>query len=429
MKLKITLVLLVLVIIFFIVSGYFFIRSRFNTQLPSIYEKDSISVINTNDTIKRFKEEFIRSVTSDEDSNYIWIRVSDPEELKDTIIYDEFAGKPIKRIFTGRRINIAITGVDTRLGDHTKHADANHILSILIDSAQIEIISVPRDTYADAGFDDTTGFNRLTLVRANRGREAYHKELAKIAGIDKIHYFIELGFSQAMGVLELLGYSDPKSTLQVLRSRTALGGDDYQRTYNQAQFIRQMILKNFDLLQGFIGEIVIRGGLSLVETNLNYDICKNIVYQLSSKGFPKDEKSIYIKIRPPMNIKFRVYDFTNMEVIADLTSKIENRNYKNGINNFSDSLDEVVERKLQNAILKSRQDSAKYPDRVIRNLKTYFDQKAWLQISNIKKRSQVRDEIANLLFYAYGRKKDFKTAEYIKTTIEEEKRLFTTPLK
>ncbi len=50
------------------------------------------------------------------------------------------------------RINI--TGLDSRMGTIGNHADANHILSVLLDSGAVEIISIPRDTPADAGLDD-----------------------------------------------------------------------------------------------------------------------------------------------------------------------------------------------------------------------------------------------------------------------------------
>jgi len=122
----------------------------------------------------------------------------------------------------GRVINIMVTGIDSRLGDNMAHADANHVLRFFLDSGLVEIISIPRDTPADAGFDDTTGFNRLTNVRANRGRRTYLNTVSKIAGISSIDYYVEFGFSQAIGLLELLGYKDnASSTLRVLRSRQA----------------------------------------------------------------------------------------------------------------------------------------------------------------------------------------------------------------
>jgi hypothetical protein len=118
-----------------------------------------------------------------------YILVSNPNDTG-IIKYgiDDNAGKNIRRIYKGRRINIALTGLDSRMGRRDNHADANHILSVLLDSGLVEIISIPRDTYADAGYDDTTGQNKLTVVRAAKGRKTYLKELARIAGLDRIHF-------------------------------------------------------------------------------------------------------------------------------------------------------------------------------------------------------------------------------------------------
>ena len=157
-----------------------------------------------------------------------------------------------------RRINIAIIGVDARMGTASKRADANHILSIVPDSGYIEIISIPRDTPADAGMKDSTQ-NKLTIVHAMRGTKAYLQEAGRIAKVGPVKFWIQLGFSQAMGIIELLGQRDSKSTLQVLRSRKGLGGDDYQRCFNQGQYIRQMILRHFTKADGLLGEILIRG--------------------------------------------------------------------------------------------------------------------------------------------------------------------------
>ena len=201
-------------------------------------------------------------------------------------------------------------GVDSRLGSAYKHADANHILSIIIDKGIIEITSIPRDTPADAGYEenDTLDLNRLTNVYPRKGREAYFKEAAMIAGLDRIHYYVELGFSQAMGILELLGYRQSSETLQVLRSRNVLGGDDFQRTYNQGQFIRQAVLNHFDKLTGFFRGLVLRGGLSLVKTNLTYDKAAYIIDRLEKNNLTSDPDNITVRVRPAIPIKFKKFN-------------------------------------------------------------------------------------------------------------------------
>jgi hypothetical protein len=343
-------------------------------------------------------------------------------------LVDETAGAPVKRVFSGRRINIAVIGVDSRIGSNCKHADANHILSILVDQGRIEMISIPRDTPADAGFEDTTGQNKLTIVYANRGRNTYLKEAARIAGLDRIHYYIEVGFSQAMGILEWLGHGNSGSSLQVLRSRTGLGGDDYQRTYNQAQFIRQTILKHFGKFTGTLGNLLTGAGLAFVETNLTAEASNNIIEQLNSAGFPRSGADIDIRIRPAVNIRYKVYDLTNTDTFSSLAGKIERYNIKNY--STDDSNAKVaptvnVARRLENALSKAEKDSSKYPARVISSLDTYFNQKAWMQITDTSRRNSIRDRIAYLLADAYNKKKQYDKAESVRNRHEAEKLLFS----
>ncbi len=371
---------------------------------------------------EKYQADLLKASTSKDDSNFTIIRVSDTANLNVPYGIDNKAGKSIKRVFTGRRINIAITGLDNRIGTRSNHADANHVMSILIDSGLIEITSIPRDTPADAGMPDTSGQNKLTIVRSAKGREAYHKELATIAGLDKIHYYAEASFSQVMGLIEFLGFKDSKSTLQVLRSRTGLGGDDFQRCYNQGQFIRQMFLKQFSKFDGVLGEIMIRGGLALVETNLNTAILKDIIAKLKAHGFPKSPDDISNRVRPPMGNQFKVYDFTSESTIKSLRQKIERFNAERGMDTIKAVTN--VSKILWSLLRSSSQDTAKRPNNVIKNLSTYFDQHAWLQVENKKERDSIREQFCILLKSAYIKKKQFDKATRVQEIIDAEKSLF-----
>jgi anionic cell wall polymer biosynthesis LytR-Cps2A-Psr (LCP) family protein len=115
--------------------------------------------------------------------------VSDNKQSNIVYLIDKEAGSS-KSTTGGRRINIAVTGLDGRIGRLSKLADANHVISILIETGQIEIISVPRDTYVDLGYDedDTLNLNKLTICRAKKGRKEYLVALAEITKVNKIHY-------------------------------------------------------------------------------------------------------------------------------------------------------------------------------------------------------------------------------------------------
>ena len=375
---------------------------------------------------KKAKMEFVTAMTDTNDttSRIVYMSVPGNASIQYEIVED--ATKPIRRVYTGRRINIAVTGLDNRLGTRSNHADANHVISILLDSGLIEIISIPRDTPADAKMPDTSGQNKLTIVRANRGRETYQKELARIAGVDRIHYYIEGGFSQVMGLIEFFGFKDSKSTLQVLRSRTGLGGDDYQRCYNQGQFMRQLMLRHFGKFKGLSGEILIRGGLTMLETNLNTTVVKDIIDHLEAKGFPQNSESVKVRIRPPMYNKFKVYNFNDESLVQSLDSKIQNFN-----KTFISDSNHVVANPLRiinRALAKAVDDSARRPQNVINCLSTLFNQHAWLQITDLKQRDSIRNQFGVLLSSAYYKRKQPAKAQEVWNIIKTEQELFKNKL-
>lgn len=388
-------------------------------QSQEVAEEVSFKRDSIRDSSNNFTKEFIESALETDDSTNQLITVSNYEDYTKQIVEDENAGKPTRIKYIGKRINIAVTGVDSRLGTSSKHADANHIISILVDSGKIEIISIPRDTYTDCGYDDTTGFNKLTVLRALKGRSQYLKEIATIARLDKIHYYVEFGFSQAIGLIELMGNKNAVSTLRVLRSRTGLGGDDYQRVYNQAQFIRQNILKNWSLANSFSGDLIIRAGLMLVETNLTYDVVAEIKRSLKAKEFGENN-DISIKVRPPIPIKYKIYELTDPNVIASLSRKIDSFNkdhHKDTLKSLN--LNNYVSKKLLSDIENAKKSNFK--GNSISRLNIYFDQKAWMQIEDKYKRDSVRDLLCNTLIEYHSKKKNTSKINSINQYLELER--------
>lgn len=323
---------------------------------------------------------------------------------------------------SGKVVNIMVTGVDSRLGDNMAHADANHLLRFFVDSGCVEIISIPRDTYYDAGFEDSTGLNKLTNVRANRGRTRYLQAIAEICGVPKVDYWVEFGFSQAIGLLELLGYKDnASSTLRVLRSRQAFSAGDFQRVYNQGQFMRQAILRNFHNTQTFIGDLAIRAALMMVETNLTYAVCDDINTQLSEHGFKNDPTRIWVRLKPAMIARMKVYEFDSSNV-NEISRQIAHRVSRLGLDSVQIT-EETYERRLYNLLVKAQADSAKSPRSVVRLLKRPFEQRAWLQISELAKRKAYRNKLCGMLIASYKRLKDVKSADEIQRYIDMENKV------
>ncbi len=411
-----------------ICAGLFvFIYSYGHTIITIPKDKNTVTKTALNqDTLPQIAVDFYKSIIDTCDPKIEIIKVSNSE---DTNIYygiDRYAGVEYKKIFDGRRINIALTGVDSRLGSRYKKADANHVFSILPDEGRIEIISIPRDTEADAGYPDTTTFNKLTVCRASKGRDFYLGEVARIAGLDRIHYYVEFGFSQAMGILEWLGYKDAGSQLQVLRARKGFVQDDFQRTYNQAQFMRQMIFLNFDKFSGLFGDVMLGSGLSMLETNLTKDELVKILRQLRLNGMGESITNISVKVKPSLKMRFKVYDFSNPEVVQEMRCKINEyfTETKHPSDSTETNISGTVETILSEAITKATKDSTDHPTLVINGLDTYFRQRAWMQIHDRGKRDSIREQINILLSRAYEKRGEQLNAKNVRDVIAKEKKFF-----
>lgn len=351
---------------------------------------------------------------------------------------DSLSFKELDRLFdameegrtdsSGSVINIAVTGLDTRMGSGCNHADANHIIRVWLDSGKIEIISVPRGTFVKAGFSDTSGLNYLANVRAGKGRERYLKEIAKLCSIPKVDYYIEFGFSQALGLLELLGFKgNSVQTLRLLRSRQAFGLGDYQRSFNQGEFIRQMILSKYKTITDMPGDLAVRAGLLLVDTDLTYGIVNDIIDKLNKSGFPKSESDISHFLKPRMKYDFHNFNFLSKSSRDSLYRQVmrtaKNLEIDDGGKNNNGRISRRVMRKL-NAIIKSAErDSIRFPQFVISRLDKVFNQRTWYQIEDVNLRFTVMNKICNLLIKAYDRTNQVDKAQSVRNMLVVEEYL------
>ena len=326
---------------------------------------------------------------------------------------------------SGRVVNVLITGIDSRLGQKSARADANHIVRFFLDSGQIEIISIPRGTFALIRKGDTTGGNIIANVRSIYGQERYIKEVKKIAGISSIDYYIEFGFSQAMGIIELLGYDDNSaSTLRVLRSRKAFATGDHQRSYNQGQFIRQAILKVFDRTDGMLGQIGIRAALALASTNLSYDATSYILTELKNHGFSSaSSQKIWVRMKPNYLASMKLFNFDSSNV--HIIEKQIEKKVKYMIADSSRKTPAGYERRIKHLVKKVSADTAKSPIRVINALAFPYKQKSWLQIKDKSERLIVRNSICNMLIQAYNKTGKFNESKEIIDFIELDNKVRT----
>jgi anionic cell wall polymer biosynthesis LytR-Cps2A-Psr (LCP) family protein len=324
-----------------------------------------------------------------------------------------------------RRINIALIGVDGRFGSSGGHADANHILSIMPDIGKIEIISIPRDSYVYCGYEDSTGLNKLTVFYMARGKKAYLDTIAKIARLGSVPYYIEFGFSQAMGILRWLGFNSSQ-TLQVLRTRKSFAVGDYQRVYNQAQFIRQAMVRNFGLLNGPLRPVVLRGILALTRTNLTYDKTIEIADALGKTSFAESADNISIKVRPSLRVNFKVFDFTDQQSVSSLRNNLDlDHIAEKDTTAFSPKdFQGYLTKKIEGIIYSAAKDTLKNPTLAINKVKNIYTQKVWLQIADTQKSLGYSRQISAILITSYNKKKDTLRAIEVWNALKAEEDFF-----
>lgn len=324
--------------------------------------------------------------------------------------------------FSGKTVTICITGVDSRLGVSQRHADANHVLKIWLDKGVIDIYSVPRGTPVNAGFSSKT-LNYLANLRSNKGRDAYLRKMEEITGCGHIDYWMELGFSQAMGVMEMLGFQDnAKTALRVIRSRKAFATGDYQRCYNQGQFIRQMILRHFGKSTGFMGGVALRSALNLVETNLKFDVAKDIIAQLEKSGFPKGDNSVSVKVRPKYTPQIQNIDLWDDASISLMNSRLENKLSKGGYIGHGKKpafVEDSYEKKLVTLINRAEKSVQKSPKTSISLLRRIYEQRSWIQITDKRQRQIYFERICKTLIDAYERSGFVIEADNVKYFYEQ----------
>lgn len=315
-------------------------------------------------------------------------------------------------------IAIALIGVDARLGERTPHADANHVLLIDPSTAQITIVAIPRDTPADAGFPDTSQYNKLCNVRAQRGLRAHLETLAQLVGVPEIHYYVELGFSQAFGLLRLLRFEHPSDVLRVLRARTGIWGDDYHRVYVQAQFIRQQLLHWFPASSTPWGLALLRAALGLVHTNLTVGTLMRLADSLRARGFPADSNAISIVVYGIRLPRAPVYDFTDPHTVAALAEKLRQYYRQKHATAPPDSSAPRV-RELLSATLQEAEQALqrkRYAE-AIRVLSPFVAQRAWWQLEDSTERTYYRSAFIELLSRCYAAAGKPRRADSLRTSL------------
>lgn len=324
--------------------------------------------------------------------------------IEDSVLHEQLRNISRTPPIRGRLINIIIIGIDSRLSARHARADALHLVTVNPDSAVVEIMSIPRDTYVDLGYPDTTTFNIIANAKTTDNHWLMRK-VTEVAKRGPVNYFVEVGFSQAMGIMEILGYRDPVKTLQFLRTRRTLPGGDIQRAHNQALFMRQNLIDKFPLLTGATGDMIITAGLNFLTTNLSKDFCLGLVYSLKQRGFPDHRPdAVRLRMLPGNNIRLRQM-VADSATIHNTLARVENRvGESNGAPDVASYLRRVYTRAMKDST---------HPGKIVYRLRRLNEQHAWLQVQDAQARGGIRDTLTSLLVFAYRQLGQTENAEAV----------------
>ncbi len=317
-------------------------------------------------------------------------------------------------------VNVLLVGLDNRVGSNDNHADAIHLITIRTkDSIGVTITSIPRGTEVK-GYGIDPEFSFMANVRALKGRAALMKAIRNLAKKKKIDYYVEVTFSQVMGVLELLGYKDPATALQYLRHRKSYILGDVQRSYNQGKFIRSQMIRRADLLTGAKGDLLIRMGLGMVDTDLDVETVQAFVYLLRDRKV-LDSAHVFLEMRPKINMaRLDQSDTPEPDQIAGVVNHLVRRTGKD-----IDDLGRYNPYPRIKSVISRASAAGQSPKAIVSILEPIFAQKAWLQVQERPLRRELRDSVEDLLIRAYTALKKQDKADEVHQYMVSERKAFS----
>lgn len=276
--------------------------------------------------------------------------------------------------FKDNKVNILLLGLDGRKNQKSSRCDAIHLITLDFLNEKIKITSIPRGT--EIKLAKTEG-NYLSNLCSIYGIEKTIPFIAKLTGINP-DYTIKIGFSQILGILRHIGFP-ANSALQFLRNRAYPLGD-YQRSYNQANFLKDLIVSHLDKLASIpqpVQYLIFR----TLDTDLPYEKASQILNRLLSLGFLKKQNNIKINLVSANATKVKEIHLTQNSSIVKTDDEFQQyqRDFINYLNNLIMRVDQLIQ-----------SNNLTFANKTIGDA---FNKKLWLQIENEKRRQQFYYEI------------------------------------
>jgi len=264
-------------------------------------------------------------------------------------------------------VHLLLLGLDGRKGDKNPRCDAVHLLNFNFKKNILTIISIPRGTALEGPSGKNESVYLANSCHTN-GIASTIPEIEKIAG-QHVDYTIKIGFSQVLGILRTLQVPTTQN-LQFLRNRSYAVGD-YQRSHNQAVFLKDMITKHFELLAKLPKPLRYLAYRTL-DTDLDFEEANMYFELLSKTAFYKDQNNIVLETKPFASPYVKDIHLALTENKTTLTKDPDYNAYQNNLKQYMDNLISHTD-----TFIKNNNKDAAY-----KIISTPYAQKIWLQIEN-----------------------------------------------
>ncbi|MBI2617669.1 LCP family protein [Candidatus Gottesmanbacteria bacterium] len=263
-------------------------------------------------------------------------------------------------------IHILLLGLDSRKGDARPRCDAIHILTLSPSLGTIRITSVPRGTRILSEAPDQPSYISISCHLIGIPQTIPYIE--KITGIHP-DFVVKIGFSQALGVFRTLKLP-VYDTLQFLRSRRYAIGD-YQRSHNQALFIKDMITTRLEQILSLPKPIQYLL-YKTIDTDLDFETAHAYLEEIVKSGEFKKPGGIELVTKPPGTPKTRDIHYETNQTAENMENDEDFLSYQASL---SASLRSTVSKGKY--YLDKKNYSAAY-----KTISTIYNQKLWLQIED-----------------------------------------------
>ncbi len=226
--------------------------------------------------------------------------VPNEEDLVTQVLEDRLAKLEqgdVQDLGSEHEINILLLGLDSRKTWEGAHCDAIHMFTFNLDTDTLTITSVPRGTYSyipNGPYGETEYYlaNACYYAGLDYGIEQIERYVGK-----KHDYLVTVGFSQAMGFFRLFDLPEIE-TLQWLRHRQSYQIGEPQRSHNQAVFMKDMIIDNFDTVIHEFNLPLQYIAFRMVNTDMDFATARGLLAVAEDTGLSKNPDKIVLQMRP-----------------------------------------------------------------------------------------------------------------------------------